>query len=235
MIIIPNQYFGIGDIIFTQTLVHELAQDNKVLWPVLPEFVNQLNHAYSEFIFVDCYKNPIIDSSRRGDYVWQDYRVLPLRFAQEQLKKPYKEVMRAKYDLYNMDWSRWKEKANYIRDHYKEESLHTTLVPKKDGVLIPYNLINNTFQSDAKGKLRLAINNGLHNVHMGVSEGYSLFDWSYLIEHATEIHTVSTSIIYLFELLDLKMPIHIYPRVPIERTLENIDYILTKDNYILHG
>ena len=82
MMILPNQTFGLGDCIFTQTLVHEIAKGEQVIWPVLPAIVKGLNRAYPHIKFVDCYKEPIIDTNKRGEYYWNGYRVLPLGFAQ---------------------------------------------------------------------------------------------------------------------------------------------------------
>jgi hypothetical protein len=62
-------------------------------------------------------------------------------------------------------------------------------------------------------------------------EGYSLFDWAAVMEQAVEIHTVSTSIIYLLELLHLRA--HIYIRRPDERSHSYYDYLL-EQKHILH-
>ena len=63
--------------------------------------------------------------------------------------------------------------------------------------------------------------------------GFSLFDWSLVIEKATEIHTVGTSINYLIELLEIEgKEVVLYKRLPDENHYENYDYILEKHSYI---
>ena len=47
------------------------------------------------------------------------------------------------------------------------------------------------------------INNNIGVVEMN-DKKYSLFDWCKVFENATEIHTVDTSLSYIFEKLNLK-------------------------------
>ena len=62
---------------------------------------------------------------------------------------------------------------------------------------------------------------------------YSLFDWTLVISHAVEIHTVSTAILFMLEMLPLNQPINLYCRKPIEQNFSFVDYIFTKP-YIIH-
>ena len=63
--------------------------------------------------------------------------------------------------------------------------------------------------------------------------GFSLFDWHLVIEKATEIHTVGTSINYLIELLDINSKeVNLYKRLPDENHFHNYDYILKRHKYI---
>jgi hypothetical protein len=54
-----------------------------------------------------------------------------------------------------------------------------------------------------------------------------------VIEKASEIHTVGTSINYIIELLELKAKeVVLYKRLPDETHYQNYDYILKRHNYI---
>lgn len=61
MTIIPQQYFGAGDAIFIQSLLKQLCDHNshrepygdKVLYPILPQFVEGFNWAYPDVMFID--------------------------------------------------------------------------------------------------------------------------------------------------------------------------------------
>jgi hypothetical protein len=70
---------------------------------------------------------------------------------------------------------------------------------------------------------------------MEIIDGFTLLDWYKVLQNAKQIHTVSTSIIYMLEKMELNAEaVCIYIRKPEEQDLKNIDYILTdKHKYIL--
>lgn len=195
------------------------------MWGTLREFVEGLQRAYPLVKFVD-YRSLPIDYEFKGEKDVNGYRILPLRWANEILGLPYKHCMRAKYDLFNMDFNRWREGAMWQRDEGKERDLHAKVCDYRHG----YRFVNTMYQSDFKG--RISIPNDVGTIQMRVIDGYSLFDWAKVIENASEIHTVSSSILYILEMLDIKCPIHLYPR-PNDPNFEHVDYIFTKP-YILH-
>ena len=138
--------------------------------------------------------------------------------------------MRAKYDLYSMDYRKWKDFASYKRDHARERILWDKFGLQEGE---PFNLVNATYRSDMQGSLEVDIENDYKFVQMKVIPGYSLFDYSLLIEKATEIHVANSAILYLLELLNLSAKaVHIYARKE-EGTFPYVEYLMTK-NYILH-
>lgn len=229
----PIQQWGIGDIIFQITLVRKIARDGdyEVIWAVLPEHVEGLNRAYPDIAFLDYRDFPQSMFSIQEDKTVGDIRYLPLRWADSLCRVPYKWCMKSKYMLYKLPWEMWKDDAKYERNLEWEKTLSEHLGIKEGE---QYNLINHTYRADYKGHVGIAVENGFKNVHMNVLPGFSLFDWSYVIERAMTIHTVSTSIIYILELLKLTAnAVHVYIRRPIEASHQNYDYILQSHNYIL--
>lgn len=228
MIVVPNQFFGIGDIIWEQTVVRKIACNNQIVWPVEPQFIDGLTAAYPDIKFVNKNHYPI-DYNRRDEYEINDMVVLPLRWADVIMKVPYSDCMKSKYMMYGMDWQTWKEHAMWKRDEYREKALMARVNPRNE----PYCLINRTFGSQSQLKAAIPQVDGLLNIEMKTIAEFSLFDWAYVIESATEIHTVSTSIIYLLELLELKAEcVNLYPRKPIEEDFRNVEYILQKQKYV---
>ena len=231
-IIMPMQFFGLGDIIWEQTIIRNLMKKNdRVLWPVEPQFVEGLNRAYPDFMFID-YNSIKIDWTKNIEHYAFGMKVLPIRWADTICRVPYNSCMKSKYMLYGMDWKNWKEKAMWHRDTEKENELIKKL---EVDVSSNYNFINKYFRSDNTGVAAVNVNNGYRNIEMEILPDFSLFDWAPIIENATEIHTVSTSIIYILELLKLKaQKVDIYCRKPDERNLNNVEYILTSHNYVQH-
>lgn len=229
-IVVPLQFFGIGDNIFTANLMQKFADNGyEVIYPVMPQNVEALQFAYSQFTWVD-YTKQLIDFNNKTDHVEGNYRVLPIRFANEILKVPYSQCMRAKYDLYGFKFNDWRN-TMHKRDIEKEQRLFMLKNTHSE-----YNLVSRFYGSNSQFSAPIRTNNGLPNVEVETLEGYSLFDYSTLIENATEIHAVSSSIFYLLELLTLKaQSVHLYGRQAIEPKtwVDNIEYLMTKD-YILH-
>lgn len=137
--------------------------------------------------------------------------------------------MKNKYQLLGLDFNMWRDNAMWYRDKDKEKNLFNTLA----GNRFPYKVCNELYTSDAKQRIHIPKTADLLCVNMDPLPGYSLFDWAYILERATEIHTVSTSILYLLELLDITCPIHLYAR-PTDPQFKQVDYLFTKP-YILHA
>jgi hypothetical protein len=231
MILVPIQYFGAGDCVFTQTLVRNLMEPgDKVLWPIESHFCEGFNRAYPDILYVP-YKSMGIDYNCQNDYEQEGFRFLPFRWCDTIMKVPYSQCMRAKYDWYGMDFRTWRDKAMWTRDAVREELLFNELGCNKGD----YNLVNIFFGSHSQLKVDIKLNNGLPNIHMKTIPGYSLFDWAKVIENASEIHVVNSSILYLLELLTLKCKNPtLYVRKPIEKDFTTTDYLFTKDYKLIY-
>lgn len=232
--ILINQPFGIGDVIFSMSAIRAFAaaQKQRVMWPIMPYYVDGLNLAYPDIFFCDM-GHTKFDYERKDRYKLSDTEVIPLRWQDS----PLRECMKNKYRYFGFDWKDWKVNAHFERNPEREGWL-LDLVGGYDS----FNLISASFGNNFIDRLPSPHSadfqfpqNGLKNIEMRMIPGFSLFDWSAVIERATTIHVVSSSCIYLFELLKLKAKeIHIHVRRPFERNHENYDYILQSHNYIFH-
>lgn len=227
MKLIIIQYFGAGDVIFEQTLVRKLAKNYPVMWPVEPHMVSGFNRAYPHIMFVD--RTTLnIDYNSKEDYIKDGVRYLPLRWADQILKVPYSQCMSAKYQLFDMNFNIWKQDAMWVRDRKKEQELFDYLGLKEG---MEYTLVNRFFGTQSQ----LVAPIKEQGIEMCTIPGFSLFDWALVLERASQIFTVSTSVIFLLELLDLKAPVvNLFPRTPIETDFRNVEYILQKQKYIKH-
>lgn len=171
-----------------------------------------------------------LDYERRDDYELNGVRILPIRWADSVLKVPYRDCMRSKYMLYDMDFKTWRRDAKWHSDITRQALLFMEL-----GIAGRYNLINSYFGSNSQFQADIKVNNGLPNVEMRSIPGFSLFDWEMVIKQAETIHTVSSSIIYMLEVMDLAASeVHLYVRKPLESDFTTIDYLLEKHKYIFH-
>lgn len=228
-----NQPFGIGDCIFPVTIARKyMMEGHQVTWGVFPQFVEQLRRAYPDINWI-MYEDSGINHDRMDEHERNGYTVLPLRWACELLRLPYDQTMRAKYDLLKQDYKTWAENAMWNRDYNKETTLYNALMEQNNIANDEYIFINKTYGSATRDKI-IGENmpSGKGVIELKPYYGYSLFDWAAILEKASEIHTVSTSIFYILEKLDIKCDIHLYPR-PNDPKFKHIDYLFTK-KYILH-
>lgn len=225
------QAFGLGDCIWAQGIAHHfLQQGYTVVWPVKDKYFEGLSVAYPKINWVpDSIVKPELFMIKEKKLV-DDILISPIRWSDSFMKVPYKDVMRAKYDMYNLDWKSWKEKAKWKPHTEKQLELFTMLGLKNRQ---KFNLVNTRFGSRGEQQVPIEVSNKNKIIEMREIPGFSLFDWELVIRYATEIHTVSTSILYMLEVMELSQPIHLYVRKPQEQDFSFVEYIFTKP-YILH-
>lgn len=225
---IINQFRGVGDILFVIPIArYYMSLGYRVLFPTLfPE----LNKHFPDIFFIN--KNFVnIDYEMNTIVEINGTLILPLRYSDQITRTSYKNCMAAKYRMLNLPPNMWRN-LYWKRDRIAENKLFYDVL--KLDLDTKYNLINTTFLSDFSGKIDIKVENDYRNVHMSTKEGFTLLDWCLVMENAETIHTVSTSILYVLELLPLKNEeLHIYKRGKFEDTHDYYNYLMTKD-YILH-
>lgn len=228
-VLIIQQWFGLGDQIWGQTIANDfIAAGYKVLWPVAPHLAEGLNRAYPNVLFID-YNLVKINYENKEFGEIAGITMLPMRYSESLMGKPYKFHMESKYSFLGKDWRTWREGAEFKRNSKKESDLMKLL-----GADEPYNLISATFGTGSQYKKDVVVSNDFKNIEMQSVDGYSLFDWAGVIENAETIHAVSSASLYLFELLNLRAKeVHLYTREPIEHDFKFVEFLFTKP-YILH-
>lgn len=226
------QIFGLGDCLWAQGIAHSfMSQGYTVIWPVKDDYYAGLIKAYPYIHWVPAsiVKPELFDIKEKKEV--DGILIAPIRWSDSYMKLPYKDVMIAKYLMYDLDWKMWLKSAYPKRDLDKELDLADRLGVKYNE---PYNLVATKFGSGTIREIPIATNNSYRNVQMDFIPGYSIFDWIGIIQHAETIHAVSSASLYLFELIDLRAKeVHLYARKPIEQNLNFVKPILSK-KYILH-
>lgn len=230
-LLVIQQYFGLGDVIWGQTIANDFVKAGyKVIWPVLPALVEGLNRAYPDVVFVDHTKF-FVDYENKEFKEIDGMLMLPMRYSESLMGKPYKFHMESKYSFLGKDWRTWVEGAKFQRNRQKEEELMRAVGVNWDE---KYNLVSTVFGNRGQHKIDINVNNEYKNIELKNIPGYSLFDWSGIIEFAETIHAVSSASLYIFELLELvAKEAHIYNRTPIEPNLDYVRFLFSKP-YILH-
>lgn len=227
--VIFNQFFGVGDILFIEPIIRKFFQEgHEVILPVLPKFLD-LQPYFPYIKFVDM--NQLnIDYDSKVIVNTEEHTIIPLRWGKEFFNGTYNDTMRNKYRMVNMELSEFRN-LKWLRHRVKENEL-LRLLGIQEGE--KYNLINKNFHTFLNGTVKIDVKNNYKNVYMNIIKDFTLLDWASVIENATEIHSVNTSILFLLESLDLKAEnIHLYGRNDGGSEFPKTTYLHSK-NYILH-
>lgn len=224
---IINAFHGLGDIIFSIQIYRALIdQGFNVIHPYLDVYGPIWKHWPEIFWIPKQLLN--INYDYKSFIKRQDYEILPLRWS----SPANFQVMKAKYDMVDMDFMEWR-KVTWIRDHRAEDHIFNSLGLKEGE---KYFFVNTMFQHNDQGKVHIPIPAGVKVVKLRKMPGFTLMDWAKVLENATEIHTVGTSINYIMDpdFLNITCPIHLYIRRPNETNFNSYNYLLKKD-YIWHN
>jgi|694.fasta_scaffold138673_2 hypothetical protein len=198
-----RQPAGLGDIFFCQKIAKKIQdQGYEIIWPVIPEFLWIKNYI-DGIVFCD------INEQRPFEY--------DIIFSLEDADKlfPNISVMEAKYKLADLRWDNWCDHFKFNRNvDGKEDALFYDVLKLTDNS--KYALKNSHFASPPHEQIceaaRQANVNGLQEICMSNIVGFTLLDWSKVIERAQTIHTVETSINYIIEKVNTTNDLHMYSK-----------------------
>ncbi len=229
---IINQFLGLGDILYLVPMIrHWQSLGHDVVWPIADEYIELKRH-FPDIQFCKKSDWPKVRYDYPKEYMhqWQYglYQVKPLRW---NMTRNLSEAMTSKYTMYGLNPEMWRE-LFWQRDMQREERLKEILQANGEYSLYFQEFGNIT---DGGSSFRvLPIDDRYKRIYSCRMQGFTMLDLAMVIENATVIHAVSSSCIYLFELLNLKAKeIHLYSRKLGERDFEMVKPILTKF-YTLH-
>lgn len=222
MKIIINQPFGIGDILFISPLIKQLDVEH-IVWPIVDHY-----YWINNYIIID--NLTFIKQSEFNPIHYVDYNEIPLQHAHYLIPKA-QDCMQAKYILLNADPESWRT-LTFNRNKEKENQLKQYLNILPDDKFI---FVNNNFAGpEYNYKVDIKPQTNLKIIYQEYIEGFTLLDWCGVLEQAEEIHTVSTSLFFVIEALNLgKTPLHLYPRKPLDKDLSPIKTLIN-NKWICH-
>lgn len=230
---IINQFNKIGDILISIPMSRELIKDgHTIVYPVYKHMLNLQKH-FPDIEFIDMNELDI-DYESRELVTDGDKTIFPLRFSNTITNSGGRMTgLTSKSELYNkyfnldIEFDIWRD-LTWERDIEKEKELSERLMIKEGE---KYNIINENYAGAHKREIK--VDNGYKNIYMEPIEGFSILDWSYVIENATTIYTVVTSLLIMAEILNLNAKeLHMYKR-PHEIDMINVNCLITK-NWIPH-
>jgi len=221
-----NQFFGIGDIMFIEPIMRRSFQSgHKVILPVLEKYFDTQKH----FPYIEFIKKDELDIDYENQEVVETKTdvIFPVRWSREFFNSPLNCTMKNKYKMFDIPLNEWRS-FTFLRDMDNERRLIKELnIPEK------FNLINHNWHTFNDSHRDFSVRNGLKNIEMKFIPGYTLMDWSSIIERATTIHTVNTALLYLIETLDVCDRLYLYSRRKDGKDFKNTEYLRTKKYKLL--
>lgn len=226
--IVVNQYFGLGDILFIEPIYRYLSDLGlKVIAPIQDQYIWIQDHIR----FVDFRKMSGFDmdyerfdfgilKTLTGEEI-TDTAYLPLRFSDQIYRdlRPHDSSasrywMTDKYSVLGLDYNKWSS-IKLERNKEREKTLKSIVL--KDIGDSEYDFCNSFYQNALNVGLNLEsrVKREIPLVSMSKLEGYTIVDWSSIIEGAKKVHTVSTSLLYMIQAIHQEgKEYHLYPRLP---------------------
>jgi hypothetical protein len=221
MKVLIDQPFGIGDILFLSPIV-KLMEAEDIIWPIVDQY-----YWIKDYLLID--NLTFIKQSEFNKQLYLDYNQIPFQTAHIMFPES-RDCMEAKYKLFDIDLDIWKS-LSFNRNYKKELELKKLLNINENDKFI---FINNNFASkEYNYKIDIKLDTDLKIVYQQYIDEYTLLDWCGVLEQASEIHTVSTSLFFVIQSLNLSKKIHLYPRKPIDKDLSPIKSLLS-DKWICH-
>jgi hypothetical protein len=224
-----RQPAGLGDIFFCQKIAKKIIEKHNwdIVWPIadvfkyLPTYIpnDRINYCSinSNFPNKEYFTFRNISVNVNND----EFMYLPIQDASTILGKP-ENILRAKYEMIGLDCNDWADYFTFTRQIERENKLYYEWLGLKDNE--EYVLVNNTFASPPNTEtISIPLTHEKRKVVlMKFFPDDNLFDWCKVIEKASAIHTVQTSLNYMAEKLTLKTDeLFIYQRPG----WKNFDYI----------
>ena len=218
-----KQPAGFGDIIFCQKIakiLQEKTEYKKIIWPVAPvySYLNEymgdddlyFPNETDDFPCKEVYQSGSIAVLKSEEFFFIPLQSSDSMFSACTCHNNPRAHGHIKYNFCDMEYHDWKDYVAFRRFEDRECALieHLGL-----NILEPYNLINKSCGTPPHCEYRNNIkpDNDNKNVYMEPIEGFSLFDWLKVCEHAKEIHTMETGLWYLLDKINLEN-VYIYSK-----------------------
>lgn len=209
-----NQPAGLGDIIFCLKIgFFYKAKGYDVIWPVSKVYLETIKeHIIAPINFVDTNSEIALKYKEvKEPYYSDDLVILPLDGCTRFIKN--KKIMEAKYEAAKVEkFDDWNDYFYSRRDYFKETNLyHNVLGLEEDE---KYCLVSKNYASPPDYlKFPMSINTSLKIVELDFKPSFTLFDWCKVLENASEIYMIDSSINFLIDKLRMKTDnLYLYSR-----------------------
>ena len=229
---IIKQPAGIGDIFFCQKIARYMMHHGyQIIWPVRPsiawirDYIKDIYFPTTE----DQFPGKDIYDKATG-YVIEDTGAFICPATADMTHNDGK-IMTSKYSMLGMDCDGWQDCFLFDRNLDKENDLYYNVLGLKDDS--EYVFVSNLYNTEVRDSKFISHEQfDIPVVELRVVDGFTIFDWSKVLEKAKKIYTVNTAINYLIDVLDTSYDEYvIYAHS--EQNKTEIDYLFRKPHTML--
>lgn len=206
-----KQPAGVGDIFFCQKAAKFLRDKfgcSSIKWPVISEFEWLRDYITDiDFCNIDSIKMPAGNNIIQTD----DFIYVPLQDADQHMLD--QSVMVSKYKFCGIGFSDWSNFLNIRRNTEREQQLKSKVL--RDIGTKEFAFVNKIYGSPPASvtcKYMDNIKTDLPVVELSYIPGITLIDWSIILEMATSIYTVETSLNFIIEVLNTTTDLHMFSK-----------------------
>ena len=209
---IIKQPAGVGDVFFLQKMAHVYRKKgHEIIWPLrddiiwIADYISNIRWFKLSEWSQGPYRQLFNYSgfSETEEFIYIDPSTADRTFNTDPTR-----IMSAKFGLAGLDHTDWAKYFKFNRNREKERELyHDVLGIKEDYVYV--NDITHTdlrkTSSLAKAKYDYPV------IENRIVEGFTLLDWTMVLENAKEIHTVPTAVCFIVDVIDTEAEVFYYP------------------------
>lgn len=191
--VVINQPAGLGDIFFCQKIAETfIYNDYEVYWPIK-----------SSIKWIDEY----LINSKKVHYVEESTFNAPENCITVTLDAAQNItgglIMPSKYQILDIDWRDWLDYFNFNRNYQREDILYYEVLGLTDDS--EYTFVNRFYGTPPGHKeYNVLIDETENNVNLKITEDFTIFDWCKVIENASKISIIDTSLNYIIDKLKIR-------------------------------
>ena len=224
---IIKQPAGVGDVFFLQKIAHTYRQKgHEVIWPLrddivwIAEYIPDITWCkLSEWL-----QGPYGKLFNYGGFAeTEEFIYIDASTADRTFNTDPTRIMSAKFGLAGLDHKDWAKYFKFNRNREKERELYHDVL----GIKGDYVYVNDITHTDLRKTSSLVDQKYDYPViENRIVDGFTLLDWTMVLENAKEIHTVPTAVCFVVDVIDTEAEVFYYPNS--ERQYKDVIDIFNK-------
>ena len=209
---IIKQPAGVGDVFFLQKIAHTYRQKgHEIIWPLRDDIVWIADYI-PDITWCKLSEWSQGPYGKLFDYAGfaetEEFIYIDASTADRTFNTDPTRIMSAKFGLAGLDHKDWAKYFKFNRNREKERELYHDIL----GIKEDYVYVNDITHTDLRKTSSLAkAKYDYPVIENQIVDGFTLLDWTMVLQNAKEIHTVPTAISFIVDVIDTEAQVFYYP------------------------